>query len=364
MSIRSSLLLLSVLSGVVSCSTGQATHASRDFAPQITASIDSLFSRFQGQVPGCSLGVFEHSGRRYLAGFGMANIESHQSITPQSVFAIASVSKQFTALSILILARQQKLSLDESIRRIIPELPVSYAPITLRELLTHTSGLPEYEDIYNRQGGPDYDSASRAEQLKAVIDTGGPQSLPGTTWQYANTNYLLAAVAVERISGQPLSAFSRDQIFIPLGMKQSNYVASATDNNTLRAIPYQADDSGAFHATLYAAHLGPTGVQTSIADLERWAENFYSPKVGDLGLMAELQAQGSLQNGTPINSAFGLEHKRLGNYDAILHTGVTIGTRSAFVRFPKYQTTIALLCNRMDANMERLVTQIADELFK
>lgn len=147
-------------------------------------------------------------------------------------------------------------------------------------------------------------------------------------------------------------------------MESSDFVVSANDIRTLRAIPYEIDGSDKFRAILYAAHPGPTGVQTSVADLERWDENFYAPKVGDLDLVAQMQAPGSLQNGTPIAFALGFEHKRLGKHDAILHTGVTAGTRAAFVRFPEHLTTVALLCNRIDVNTERLTGQIADELFK
>ena len=196
-----------------------------------------------------------------------------------------------------------------------------------------------------------------------MIKSGGGRSPPGSAWRYANTNYLLAAIAVERASGQSLPDFAHDRIFVPLKMRESAYVTSASDIRKSRAIPYQANDDGTFSAAHYAAHPGPTGVQTNVVDLERWAENFYLPKVGDVDVLAQMQAPGALDDGTPIDFAMGLEHKRLGEHDAILHTGVTVGTRAAFVRFPAHEVTIALLCNRMDVNTERIATQIADVLF-
>jgi CubicO group peptidase (beta-lactamase class C family) len=348
-----------------------AAHAAEDartrpaeFPPQVRASIDSLFAKFDASGPGCALGVFEHQGRRYLAGYGLADVQRRAPITPRSVFGVASVSKQFTAFAVLLLERERALSLDASIRQFLPELPQGYQEITLRQLLTHTSGLPEYEALYFREGGPDYDSATRAQQLDVIMKSGPPTFSPGTATRYTNTNYLLAAFVVERVTGKPLRDFVRERIFAPLGMTQSDYVLSATDIRELRAIPYHADDAGVLHAAPSAAHAGPTGVQTSIMDLGRWADNFYEPRVGDADVIARLQATGSLRDGTPINFAFGLERKRLGKHDAVLHSGVTTGTRAAFVRFPEKATTIALLCNRMDVNTERFATRIAEELFE
>lgn len=342
----------------------QAAAPSTEYSPELRSRVDSLFARFNDAGPGCAVGVLEHGGRRYMAGFGQANIATHSPITPSSLFAIASVSKQFTAFSLLLLVYEHRLSLDESIRRTIPELPASYEPITLRELLAHTSGLPEYEDVYNQKGGPDYDTATRADQLRVVIDSIAPQSPAGSAWRYANTNYLLAGIAVERASRRPLAKFARQRIFLPLGMRDSAYVGSAQEIRPLRAMPYQLDAAGKFVPALYGAHAGPTGVQTTVVDLAKWADNFYRPKVGNPDLITQMQQPVSLLDGTLTSAALGLEHKRLGKHDAILHTGVTVGTRAAFVRFPAASTTVVLLCNRIDVNTERLAGQIADVLFQ
>ena len=293
----------------------------------------------------------------------MADIRSHTPLSPNSLFAIASVSKQFTALSLLLLVRDGKLSLSQSVRRTLPELPASYEPITLRHLLAHTSGLPEYEDIYNQQGGPDYDSATRADQLRVIVNSIAPVSAPGTAWRYANTNYLLAALVVERASGQSLKDFARRRIFGPLHMGSTDFVTAKEEVRPSRALPYQLDAEGHWQSTLYGAHAGPTGVQTTLVDLQRWSENFYQNRVGTPGILAEMQQPQRLDNGTPITAALGLEHKRLGHHDAVLHTGVTVGTRAAFVRFPAHNTSLVLLCNRIDVNTERVAAQVADILF-
>lgn len=339
------------------------THL-QDYSADTKGRIESLFARFDGDVPGCAVGVFEHNGRRYTRGFGMADVRTRTPLSEKSLFAIASVSKQFTALSLLLLVQDGKLSLSDSVRRTVPELPPSYEPITLRHLLLHTSGLPEYEDIYNQQGGPDYDSATRADQLRVIVNSVAPMSPPGTAWKYANTNYLLAAVVVERVSGQSLRDFARRRIFGPLHMRSTDFVAAKEEVRPLRAFPYQPDAEEHWQTVLYGAHAGPTGVQTTLVDLQKWSENFYRPIVGTRDVLAEMQQSQSLADGTPITAALGLERKRLGNQDAILHTGVTAGTRAAFVRFPAHNTTIVLLCNRMDVNTERLATQMAAVLFE
>jgi len=146
-------------------------------------------------------------------------------------------------------------------------------------------------------------------------------------------------------------------------MRSTDYVIAKEEARRLRAFPYQPDAEGHWQPILYGAHAGPTGVQTTLIDLQKWSENFYRPVVGTSKVLAEMQQPQRLADGTPITAALGLERKRLGNQDAVLHTGVTAGTRAAFVRFPAHNTTFVLLCNRMDVNSERLAAQVAAALF-
>src|SRR6266540_6896034 len=183
-------------------------------AVAVAPDVDRLFARFDGNTPGCAAGV-SAGGRSVLQrAYGMADLEHDIRNTPETIFEAGSISKQFTAAAVLLLARDGKLSLDDPVRKYIPELPDYGVPLTIRHMLTHTSGLRDWGEVAGIAGWP---RGKRAHTHAHVLDIVSRQKAlnftPGTNWSYSNTGFNLAAIIVSRVSGKPFAEFTRDRIF-------------------------------------------------------------------------------------------------------------------------------------------------------
>ena len=284
-------------------------------------------------------------------------------ITPQTVFDIGSTSKQFTAFSILLLERDGKLSLDDDIRKFLPEVPDYGKRITIRHLLTHTSGLRDYTDLLGFDGYDTADSTDDRDALDLIARQRGVNFAPGDEWRYSNTGFFLVSIIVRRASGQSLASFAKARIFDPLGMTSTQYL-----DDTTRVVPHRAtgysprDAKGGGGFSVNMSDWNQTGdgaVQTTVEDLARWDENFYAPKVGDARMVAAMQTVGRLNDGKSHDYGLGLNVGEYGGLERVSHGGSWAGYRAELMRFPKQHTSIITLCNVSNSGPTALAESVA-----
>jgi CubicO group peptidase (beta-lactamase class C family) len=324
--------------------------------------VDELFADLSKPgSPGCALAVGRDGKIVYENGYGLANIEESVTITPRTVFDIGSTSKQFTAASILLLEQQGKLSVQDDIRKYIPEIPDYGRKITILNLLNHTSGLRDYLTLF-LLAGVNIDSVTTDDDALAVIARQKALNFePGSEWLYSNSGFFLLSVIVKRVSSKPLREFAAENIFAPLQMRQTVYRDEHTQLVANRALAYDPKDTGGFTLNVsYFEQTGDGAVHTSVEDLLRWDENFYSGKVGGKTLLAEIQEPGKLSNGKVLDYAKGLfvgEYRGLRFVD---HGGSWGGYRAQLLRFPEQHFSVACLCNFAHADPEGRARQVAD----
>src|SRR4051794_36065103 len=257
------------------------------------ASIDRIFQRWTTSTPGCAVGVGVNGTSVLERAYGMADLEHDVPNAPETVFEAGSVSKQFTAAAVLLLARDGKLSIDDPVRKYIPELPDYGVPLTIRHMLTHTSGLRDWGEVAGTAGWP---RTSRVHTHGHVLDIVSRQKAlnftPGTAWSYSNTGYNLAAIMVARVSGQSFGDFSRERIFAPLGMTHTSWRDDYTRIVKGRAIAYESASDGYHEDMPFENVHGNGGLLTTVGDLLRWNENFATPTVGDEAFVTEEQTVG------------------------------------------------------------------------
>jgi len=337
--------------------------ASPPVAPDDTkAKVDAVFREFdRSDSPGCALGVYRDGKLVYERGYGMANLELGVANSPQSVFDIASMSKQFSAFSIHLLAREGKLSLDDDVRKWVPEIPSYGRTVTIRNLIHHTGGLRDYLELMALQGVVDEDWTTTEDALAIMARQKAPNFAPGDEHLYSNTGYFLLSVIVRRASGQSLRDFAAARIFGPLGMRHTQFNDAHARIIPNRATGYQKSDREGFESLMSDFEQnGDGGVFTTVEDLFLWDQNFYAPKVGDRALLDDMLTTGVLNDGKKLDYASAL---RIGSYRGlpiVSHTGSWAGYRSRLVRFPEQKFSVACLCNLEQASPTRLTQEVAD----
>jgi CubicO group peptidase (beta-lactamase class C family) len=313
--------------------------------------LDSIFAHFDAATPGCALGVFRDGRVEYARGYGLASLEHGVPITPASVFHVASVSKHFTVTAIALLAEDGRLSLDDDIRRHLPEMHDFGTPITIRHLIHHTSGLRDQWDLLSMAGWRGGDPKSMDDVLWLAARQRELNFPPGDRYLYSNTGYTLLAIIVERVSGQPLRAFAAERIFAPLGMNATVFLDEHTDVIPRRTSAYVRRGAGAFRVSMpIYDNVGATSLNTTIEDLARWDRNFYEPVVGGQSLLGILHRRGVLNSGDTISYAGALMIGELGGFRMVEHGGADAGYRAQFLRLPDARLSVAVLCNISDAN--------------
>lgn len=340
-----------------------SSHASAAQLPDtsIRARVDRVFAAFdRTDSPGCAVGVYRDGTIAYARGYGMANLELGVALSPQSVFDIGSTSKQFTAASVLLLARQGKLSLDDDIRKYIPELPNYGKTITIRHILTHTSGLRDYLTLWNLAGVDDADLTTDDDALALISRQRELNFAPGEQWLYSNSGFFLASVIVKRVSGQTLGRFADQNIFRPLGMTHTRF-----NDDHMAVIPNRATGyaprAGAFATDMSNfEQTGDGAVQTSVEDLLRWDENFYRPVVGDQEMLNTMQTTAVLNDGKRQTYALGLMIDTYRGLRSVSHGGSWAGYRAELLRFPDQRLSVATLCNLATTNPSQLARRVAD----
>ena len=330
-------------------------------APAAAPDVDAVFTQWTVATPGCAVGVDLDGHSALEKGFGMADLERGVPNKADTIFEAGSVSKQFTAAAVLLLARDGKLSLDDPIRKYIPELPDYGTPVTIRHLLTHTSGLRDWGSVEGIAGWP---RTTRVYTHAHVIDILSRQRslnfTPGTRWSYSNSGFNLAAVLVARVSGMSFSEFTRQRLFNPLGMTSTSWRDDHTRIVPRRALAYERLDDG-YHLDLPFENVyGNGGLLTTVGDLLKWTRNFQSPVVGDAAFVREQTTPGRFSDGRAHDYAMGVWVDTYRGLREVRHSGSTAGYRAYLTTFPEARASVAVLCNAADAAAETIAYKVVD----
>ncbi|HWS90010.1 MAG TPA: serine hydrolase [Pyrinomonadaceae bacterium] len=324
--------------------------------------VDAFLSQWdKNDMPGCAVGVVKDGRLVYKRGLGMANLDYDVPNTTSTLFNLASVSKPFTAFSIALLAQQGKLSLDDDIRKYVPEMPKYDDTITIRHLIHHTSGIREYQALV-LFGGLGTDNAYSDKDILNILARQKNISFkPGAKYQYSNSGYFLMGIIVERVSGKALRAFAEENIFKPLGMKNTRYFDNRFEVIKNRASGYMVgpDKSIRARSSLYDL-VGAGGVLTTVEDLYLWVQNFYEPKVGNKELISLLTTPGTLNGGEKMNYAFGMWRGEYKGLPVLRHSGNMSGYRAQILSFPEQKFTVIALSNNSAIFPNVIVNKLAD----
>jgi CubicO group peptidase (beta-lactamase class C family) len=337
--------------------------AAQIVAPEIR--IDSIFADVAGPLtPGCALSVMRDGGPVYERGYGMANLEYGIPITPQSVFHVASVSKQFTALAVELLVNEGKASWDDDIRKHVPEVPDFGTPITLRHLVHHVSGIRDQWNLLAMAGWRwEADVVTQADVLDITSRQTALNFSPGERYLYSNTGFTLLAVVVERVSGQTLREFTAERVFRPLGMEATHFHDDHEMIVRNRAWAYAPERGGLYGLRNSIPDfdvVGATSLFTTVHDLAAWDRNFYTGHVGGSAVLERLHQRFVLNSGDTISYAHGLGIGSYRGLRTVSHGGADAGYRSHFLRFPDQRLSIAVLCNFPAADPGRRANRVAD----
>jgi CubicO group peptidase (beta-lactamase class C family) len=358
---RQSVFSLLLAGGLALSAFGTARANGR--GDKTTAAVDEVFADLaKPGSPGCALGVFRDGTVIYAKGYGLANLEENIPITPASVFDIGSTSKQFTAASILLLEKQGKLSVNDDVRKYIPELPDYGQKITILHLLNHTSGLRDYLTLMDLAGINTDSVTTDDDALAFIARQKALNFVPGSDWLYSNTGFFLLSVIVKRVSGKSLREFAAENIFSPLGMAHTQFRDDHTSLVPNRALAYDPKE----HADGYALSIsyfeqtGDGAVHTSAEDLQKWDENFYSGQIGGKDFLAKIQEQGKLNSGKMLDYAKGLFIEDYRGLRTVSHGGAWGGYRAELLRFPDRHFSVACLCNLGNAEPSKRAHEVAD----
>ncbi len=325
-----------------------------------TARLDALFTSWiKPDAPGASVLVIHRGKAVFARGYGLANREARVPCSTNSNFRLASVSKQFTAMAVLMLVERKKLALDDRLTDFFPEFPAYGRTITLRHLLTHTSGLVDYEDeIPQGTVLPVLDQ----DVLRILMAQDKTYFAPGTQHRYSNSAYALLALIVEQRSGLTFAHFLRQNIFGPLKMTNTLAYEQGLGLVTNRAYGHSAND-GNFERTdqsLTSSVLGDGGIYSSVADLAKWDAALYTTKLVSRRTLAQAYTPATATDKPGRSYGFGWYLGEYRGVKEIWHSGETRGFRTRLTRFPEQRLTIIILANRSDAVLEPFPHQIAD----
>ena len=328
-----------------------------------SAKVDSLFAAMdRTTTPGCAVGAVQNGKFLHRRGYGMADLERGVPINTETVFYSGSVSKQFTAMSIALLARDGKISLDDPARKYIPEIPESGAGITIRQMVHHMSGLREKWDLFLLRGLPEGYLVTQNDVLEVLKKQHDLNFEPGTDQLYNNTAYDMLATIVQRASGKSIRDFAAERIFGPLGMERSQYVDDWTLVVPGRAAGHSVANGKVSLAAAHVETVGSGSVYTTVEDLARWDESFYSGQLGGDALLTLVQTPGRFNDGTigPMNYAFGLMVDSWRGLRRVHHGGALAGFRADIMRFPEQHFTAIVLCNLAQINPQTYAERIAE----
>ena len=323
--------------------------------------IDALFKEWDSPTtPGASVAVIQHGKLVFEKGYGSANLEYGIPIKPGTIFHVASVSKQFTAMAVVLLELDGKLSIDDDIHKYLPELPDYGAKITLRNLLQHTSGVRDQWQTLALAGWSLEDVITQDQALRLIFRQKELNFPPGTKYLYSNAGFTLLAEIVARVSGTPFPKFCAERIFIPLNMTHTHFHQDLTQLVPGRAYSYTKKGAGFAAAPLNYAIVGATSLFTTAGDLALWLDNFRTAKVGGQAGVARMQEEGVLADGSKIKYGLGIALDSYRGLKTLSHGGADAGYRSDVLWFPEQQLGVAVLSNLGNFNPDVLAKSVAE----
>ncbi|MGY0612922.1 serine hydrolase domain-containing protein [Luteimonas sp. A501] len=352
------LFLLAILPFATATATATAATAANDATENTTmAEVDARLRPYTGDVPGAALLVLRDGEPVVRRGVGLSDLAAGAPVTPATNFRLASLSKQFTAAAVLLLAEDGRLRLDDPVRRWLPELPANADGVTLHHLLSHTSGLHDYEDIM----AADFEGQVRDADVPCLLATGAPCAArvaaavtpappyfpAGTAYRYSNSAYALLALVVEKASGLSYPDFLRERIFTPLGMDSSLAFVNGVNAPANRAYGHSASGDGWARTdqSTTSAVLGDGGIYSSIDDLAKWDAALYDDRLlSDTSRALAFSAQTTTPTDEENVAAYGYGWRLDG--DLMWHSGETIGSRNVILRWPAQRLTVLMLTNR------------------
>jgi len=308
--------------------------------------IDAIFSDWNTLTkPGMAVMVMKDGNIMYEKGFGAANLEYNIPITKNTIFHVASVSKQFTVFAILLLEKDGKLSINDEVRKYLPDLPDFGEKITLQNLANHTSGLRDQWDLLRMSGFRLDDVITQQHILKMIYRQKKLNFKPNQRNLYSNTGFTLLAEVVEKVSGMSFAEFTKKRIFDPLGMKNTEFYDDHEKIVPNRAYSYRKRNDTYYKRTLSYATVGPTSLFTTAEDFGKWALNFQNPIVGDVSMIQKMNAKTKLSSGGETGFGMGQFLGTFQGIDVIVHSGSDAGYKSYFARIPSHNLSIAVFAN-------------------
>ena len=357
-------LVVAALTAASSVANAQYIIGTRD-ARALRA--DSVFQRFdRTDSPGCALGVYQDGKVQYARGYGMASLEHGVALSPRSVLDVGSISKQFTAMAMLILQKEGKLSLDDPIRKYIPEMPAYADKITWRRALSQTSGLRDLYTMWGQTGRTF--AGDTIDALRIITRSAEPNYDPGERYLYTNSGWILAAQTIYRLTGKTLAQFAEERIFKPLGMDDTRYLGDASLIIPNLATGYAPRQGGGFRVARSpydGAIVGAGAVQTTVEDFGRWLNNYDAATIGGRDIIETMTTATKLNNGSPATSgpnvayAVGLTVGTQRGLRVVGHGGSWAGYRGQFYRFPDQRFAVATFCNLTTSGPDSLARKVA-----
>lgn len=356
---RTKTLLLTTIALALSASAYSAPNVSKS----LSKSIDKVFVDYaKPDSPGCALAVYRDNNIWYQQGYGLASIEHQLPIKPQStVFDIGSTSKQFMAASILLLEQDGKLKTSDDIRKYLPEMPDYGHTITINHLLHHTSGIRDYIALMMMADIKEEDHTTEAQALSVIARQKALDFVPGSEHSYSNSGYFLLSQILQRVSGKSWVEFAQERLFKPLGMNHTQVLNNHKKIIKNKAASYQLVGENEFGVQMSNwEQTGDGAVQTTVADLVKWDNNFHQPKVGGQWLVEQLQQKTTLSSGEEIAYARGLFLDQYRGIKTVQHGGAWAGYRTELIRVPEEKLSVAVLCNQAESNPTQLAHGVLD----
>ena len=340
--------------------------SAQSLPPHFESDADDIFAAWNGtHTPGGAVGVVKGGELVFAKAYGMASLEYDVPNTVHTIFNIASVSKQMTAFSMVLLEQQGLLSLDDEVQKHLPEVPTFDEKITIRHLLHHTSGLRNFQNILAMAGWRDGESMTNEDLLRFLSKQQELNFKPGEEYLYCNTGFNICTAIVERLTGETFQNWTKAHIFEPLGMLNSSYREDLEIIHKNTATSYEGNGEGGFRQPLkYWTYMGNGNVYTTIADLTKWLNNFENPTVGGKEGIQTLVTPGVLNNGDKLSYGLGIGVGEIRGLKRYSHGGSVGGYRSSMVYFPDQQLGIIVISNFSSANPGGKMRAIADLLLE